>query len=154
MYYPNMLVMGDCNLEFKRDDISRTAIDQILKDINRKELEEPGNALLNFPFLDVHPNQTELFKTAARQKETYDQIALVARDGRLPDHTHNEHAGTTGNPDDYDYGVFNFVNVFSKALHGKVYKGLTNAQKVGIIARCEYDVSDHMPIWIRLPKPF
>ena len=88
--------------------------DVVITDIFMPEMEglETSRvaAELNFPLLDVHPKQEEVFRTAARLKDTYDQIALLIRDSRLPDYGQNKIAGQE--PDAYDYGVFNFVELF------------------------------------------
>lgn len=49
--------------------------------------------------------------------------------------------------------MFDFLNLFAEALHGKPYKQLTKLRRKKLVAKFEHDVSDHMPIWIRLPKP-
>ncbi|MCK5218456.1 hypothetical protein KAR10_02965, partial [bacterium] len=148
MYYPNLLVMGDCNLEFKRPAIERPKIEAFLKSLNKSELDRQTSAELNFPFLDVHPGQSEVYRTAARQKDTYDQIGILFRDKRLPDYTRNKVAGAT--PNGYDYGVFNFVEMFAAVLHGKGFKELDKAKQRDLLAKFEHDLTDHMPIWIRL----
>ncbi len=75
----------------------------------------------------------------------------MIHDPRLPDPTQNAHAGS--DPDGFNYDVFNFVELFSSALHGKPYGGLTKPERKVLIKKFEHDLSDHMPIWIRLPKP-
>jgi hypothetical protein len=149
MYYPNMLVMGDCNLDFRDPDKERPEIDAFLKSLNRKELNRQGNAEMNFPFLDVHPDEKEVYRTAARQKDTYDQIAIIFRDRRLPDYKQNQAARAT--PNGYDYGVFNFVELFSHALHGSSFGQLKKSEQKQLIAKFEHDLTDHMPIWVRCP---
>ena len=53
-----------------------------------------------------------------------------------------------------DYGVFDFTDLFSIALNkGKALKELTKAESRAFIKRFEHSVSDHMPIWLRLPLP-
>ena len=49
--------------------------------------------------------------------------------------------------------VFNFSDLFAMALHKKQFSELTKVQRRGLIVKYEHDVSDHMPIWIRLPRP-
>jgi hypothetical protein len=93
----------------------------------------------------------EVFRTNARLSETFDQIAIVYRDERLPSPEENATAGAT--PDGYDYGVFNFVDLFAQALHGKDSGELTQAERKGLFAKFEHDLSDHMPVWIRLAVP-
>jgi len=85
--------MRDCNLEFRDPDKERPEIDAFLKSLNRKELDRQGNAELNSPFLDVHPKEKEAHRTAARQRDTYDHIAIIFRDRRLPDYKQNQAQG-------------------------------------------------------------
>ncbi len=54
----------------------------------------------------------------------------------------------------FDYRLFDFVGLFAEAIHGHPYKDLAASQKKTLIGKFENDVSDHMPIWIRLPKPY
>lgn len=150
MYHPNVIMLGDCNLDFKNPETARDKIDTYIKSRNSLDLKWK-RARINFPFLDVHPRRTEVFRTNARLSETYDQIGLVVHDKRLPGHKANATAGTT--PDGFDYGVFNFVDLFSQALRGKPFNELTKARKKTLIGKFEHDFTDHMPIWIRLPKP-
>ena len=55
--------------------------------------------------------------------------------------------------DQFGGGVFNFVELFSRALHNKDYWGLTKKQRKALIGKFEHNFTDHIPIWIRLPKP-
>ena len=52
-----------------------------------------------------------------------------------------------------DYGVFDFANLFSEVLNKKPLHALTSDAKKKFIARFEHKVSDHMPLWLRLPLP-
>ena len=149
MYYPNLLLMGDCNLDFQKPDEERPQISAFLKSLNATHLSHHKHAKINFPFLDVHPDENQVYRTAARLEDTYDQIAIILRDKGLPDSDQNAAAGSTANG--YNYGVFNFVELFSNALHGKNVNGLTEHQRKTLYSKFEYDVSDHMPVWIRLP---
>ena len=83
--------------------------------------------------------------------ETYDQIAFFSHDDRLPDPSENAAAGLT--KDGFDYGVFNFVELFSKAVNGKSIGSLSKADQSSFIDRFQHKVSDHMPLWLRLPLP-
>ncbi len=56
--------------------------------------------------------------------------------------------GTGAGP---DYGVFNFVDLFSVALKGKPFADLGPTARTNLVARFEHKVSDHMPLWVRLP---
>lgn len=151
MYHPNMLLLADCNLDFRNPDRERPVIDGYIKSLNKSKLRARTAAKLNFPFLDIHPDQTEVFRTNARLGETYDQIGLVLTDKRLPDHRQNERAGSER--DGYDYGVFNFTEMFAEALHGVRFRELGKRDQRALVRKYEYDVSDHLPIWLRLTKP-
>lgn len=152
LYYENILMMGDCNLEFKDAGIKRTEIDAQMKLLNETKLKSKRAAKVNFPLLDPHPNpKRNPLRTNARQDQTYDQIAIFAHDNRLPTYKANKQAGTM--PDGYDYGVFKFMDLFAKALHGRKFRALTKHQRDTITEKVEHDVSDHMPAWIRLPIP-
>lgn len=151
MFYPNIVLLGDCNLEFEEFAPERQEIDAHLKKLNSEALKSKKAAKVNFPLLTPHPTRGEL-RTAARLKDTYDQIGIFAHDPDWPLSEANDTAGQNG-PDGYDYGVFKFTELFAQALHGKSFANLTKSQRDGIIDRCEYDVSDHMPAWFRLPAP-
>lgn len=151
MYYPNMIMMGDCNLNFRKPKVERPKIDNFIKSLNKEQLGSGSRMKINFPLLDIHPGETEIYRTNARQKETFDQIAIISRDKRLPDHKQNKKAGNT--PGEYNYGVFNFVELFSQALHGVPYKKLPKKDQTALINKFEHDLTDHLPVWIRLPMP-
>ena len=151
MYYKNILFMGDCNLDFDDPETDRPEIDAFLKSLNEEELNGNGSATMNFPFLDVHPGEEEPYRTNARLAETYDQIAIIFRDDRLPSWEENVSAGEKA--DGYDYGVFNFVEMFAQALYGKSYQSLSKSDKKKLVRKFEHDLTDHLPIWIRLPLP-
>jgi len=151
MYHPNILFMGDCNLEFKNPEVERPKIDSFIKSLNKKELRSRNAAKINFPFLDPHPIHG-LFKTNARLTETFDQMCIIANDKRLPGYKKNSTVKDTG--DDYNYGMFNFVNLFSNALYGIDFLDIQKkSDRKKFISKFEHDVSDHMPIWIRIPIP-
>ena len=158
MYHKNMILLGDLNLDFARVDERRAAIEAQLKTLNKGALAGAGRAKVNLPFFDIHPSrahiadpQRAIWRSTARQSETYDQIAIFIHDKRLPSHRQNATAGST--PDGFDYRVFDFGDLFAEALHGKPLADLAKAQRTALFRRFEHDVSDHLPIWIRLPKP-
>jgi hypothetical protein len=66
-YYPNFVLMGDLNLDFDNPQTDRARIEKHIKTFNDSL---PG-ANVNFPFLDIHPRQSEVFRTNARQSETF-----------------------------------------------------------------------------------
>ena len=147
-YYRNFLLMGDLNLNFDNPEKDRPELEAQLKMFNAHS----GDAVnVNFPFLDTHPTRTEPFRTNARMTETFDQIGLFSHDERLPTFDQNATMGT--NPRGPDYGVFEFVRLFSDALLGKSVDSLTRSEKSDFFARFEHKVSDHMPLWMRLPLP-
>lgn len=151
MYYPNIVLLGDCNLEFETFSWTRDEINARLKKLNSEALKSKKAAKVNFPLLTPHPVHGEL-RTSARLKQTYDQIGIFAHDNNWPLSDANRAAGQNG-PDSYDYGVFKFTDLFSQVLHGKRFAELTKSKSDQIIKQCEYDVSDHMPAWFRLPVP-
>lgn len=57
------------------------------------------------------------------------------------------------NPDDFDFGVFDFADLFSRTLRRKSYRGFRTAEKRELGASFEHSVSDHLPIWVRIPRP-
>lgn len=153
LYHRNILLFGDLNLDFDEADEDRRRIEADIRAINREVLHKAESSKLNMPFLDVHHGEEEPYRSTARMTQTYDQIALLINDPRLPHSQRNKVAGTEG-ADGYDYGVFQFTNLFTNALHdGKDFAQLTKPRKQKLVARFEHDVSDHLPIWIRLPIP-
>ncbi len=150
LYHPNLLLLGDCNLDFDKVPIMREDINTFLKGLNSSILKSKKAANANFPLLTPHPVHGNLV-TALRQKQTYDQIGLFSNDLRLPTPDDNKTAGDHSGK--YDYGVFNIANLIAHALHGKNIDDLTAKQRKTIYKKAEYDISDHMPIWMQLKKP-
>ncbi len=151
LYHPNLLLLGDCNLDFDEEVTTmRDDVDAFIKDLNKRFLKSKKAATANFPMLTPHPINGVL-RTALRQKQTYDQIGLFANDSRLPVPDNNANAGDSA--DGYNYGVFNLANLIAQALHGKNIDQVTKTQQKAIYKKAEFDISDHMPTWIRLPKP-
>ena len=146
-YYPNFMLLGDLNLDYDNPARDRGRIEERIKSLNG----ELDGANVNFPFLDAHPEREEVFRTNARMSETFDQIGLFNRDSRLPSYTENATMGA--NPLGPDYGVFEFGDLFSEALLGRPYLELSTAERSSFTARFEHKVSDHMPLWVRLPLP-
>jgi len=133
--------LGDLNLDFDNPETDRERIEKHLKSFNNKTGEKVN---VNFPFLDPHPVHGQ-YRTNARLNQTFDQIGLFFRENGLPTHLDNELMGK--NEKGPDYGVFNFVELFHDALEVKP------EEKKGFYARFEHKVSDHMPLWLRLPLP-
>ena len=134
----SFVLMADLNLDFKSNVAKRRqAFEEYITTLNA---EKRLKARVNFPFLDG------AFFTNARRTETFDHIAWITGDTRLPRGRHNDLAGTLG-PDEYDYGMFDFVQAFSDAGPGRKDDGSPD------YARFTHDFTDHMPIWVRLPIP-
>lgn len=148
-YYPNFMLLGDLNLDFDSPQHDRTRIEEYMKTFN----DASGEAVnVNFPFLDIHPKQTVHFRTSARMSETFDQIGLFFRKSGLP--TYLDSATMGQKERGPDYGVFDFVRLFDDALNTrKKLADMTNYEKAAFYSRFEHKVSDHMPIWLRLPLP-
>ena len=147
-YFPNFVLLGDLNLDFDNPERDRDRIEKHIKTFNQEMGDEVS---VNFPFLDVHPKQQEVFRTNARMSETFDQIGLFTRDRRLPTYKDNPSMGS--NSTGPDYGVFNFVELFSEALYGKPFKTLSQEEQKEFFPTFEHEVSDHLPLWLRLPLP-
>lgn len=150
LYHPNLLLLGDCNLDFDTVPAMRQEIDDFLKGLNKSVLKSKKAAKVNFPLLSSHPDHG-ILRTALRQEQTYDQIGIFSNDPRLPKSADNEQAGATVGG--YDYGVFNLANMIANALHGNDIDQITSAQRKAIFKNAEHDITDHMPAWIRLSLP-
>ena len=147
-YYPNFILLGDLNLDFDNPRTDRKRIEKHMKTFNANT-EEAVN--VNFPFLDPYPGRKKVFRTNARLNETFDQIGLFCRDRRMPSYLDNATMGQ--NPRGPDYGVFDSANLFSEALNNQPFDRLSPDAKGEFLARFEHKVSDHMPLWLRLPLP-
>ena len=147
-YHPNFILLGDLNLDFNNPTTDRARLEDRLKSFDNS-LGERVNVY--FPFLDPHPPRQVPFKTNARMTETYDQIGLFSRDDRLPTFLDNPCMGK--HPRGPDYGVFEFVDLFSQVLRGKLWGSLTSTEQKSFVRRFQFEVSDHMPLWVRLRLP-
>lgn len=150
LYHKNVILFGDLNLDFEETDSRRDDIEETIKLFNKKYLRSRRAANVNFPFLDSHPGRGSVFRTNARKNQTYDQIALFAHDRQFPDHRRNAAAGQS--PGGFDYGLFDFVELFSRAIYSRGLAELIESRRKTLFRKFEHDVSDHMPIWIRLPR--
>ena len=78
-YYPNFVLLGDLNLDFNKPVRDRATVETSMKSYDKDGSEETDprkHINVNFPFLDPHPGQSEVFRTNARLTETFDQIGL------------------------------------------------------------------------------
>lgn len=156
LYHENMILFGDMNLEFEERFSSQDEADDAIKAMNQ----DIGDGYaVNFPFLDIPRkrgpaptgNDKGRYTSTARMTQTYDQIGLFGRNEAFPLHDENDSAGLNGS-DEYDYGVFAFADLFARALHdAPSFLGMPG--RADMVRRFEHDVSDHHPIWIRLPIP-
>jgi hypothetical protein len=152
----NIVLLGDLNLDYDKPENDRA---RIVEEIEKRNREGGTDVHVYFPFLSPHPiceNQQlmgsdgETLRTNARLSETFDQIAIFSRDSRLKN-LRNEDAGAAERGP--DFGVFDFVNLFSEALHDKPFAELSKSEKKVFVGRFEHSVSDHMPLWFRIPLP-
>jgi exonuclease III len=150
LYAANYILVGDLNLDFDETDVMREEIDARIRALNATRLSSLADARCNFPLLNPHPKHGQLW-TNARRKQTYDQIGFFSVAHDLPSPQDNRTAGS-GGISGYDYGVFSFTDLFATALHGVRYDELSAARQDEIIAACEYDVSDHLPVSVRIPR--
>lgn len=158
----NVVLFGDLNLVFEDPEKSRKRIARGIR-LAAKRVGLPKLKLV-LPFMFPHPNPKQyveppgtVFRTNIRLTQTFDQLGAFYNDDRLDlvatdgnGHVHPEAWGSPGGP---DYGVFNFTELFSRALTKKSYHQLTRAEANELVKGYDFRVSDHMPIWIRLPLP-
>lgn len=143
LYHPNFILMGDLNMDFDDPVKDKEKLIEEIKSLNTVTRE---GVTVNFPFIDKHPDCADVFRTNVRESETYDQIGIFFRDKRLPSFEINE-TEMGKNPTGPDYGVFNYTDLFADAL------GIADADRNTLIGKFEHSVSDHHPIWLRLPLP-
>ena len=152
---PNYMLLGDLNLAFDKDDDERRG--QIMDKLHGLDelRKRKGIETVNFPFIEPRENpitgKVETIRTNARMSETFDQVGIIAADKRLPGFADNKDAGKT--KDGYDYQCFNFSDLFAEAIHGEgtLIADMPKSQQGKFVDHFQHDVSDHMPIWIRLP---
>lgn len=151
---PNFILMGDLNLNFDNPEKDGARLDKQIRSANAEVFDDAEARRIYFPFIDKHPEAAAVFTTNARANQTFDQIAffLGAEEKRLPNHTWHDDIVEKG-PDDFDYGVFDFAELFSQVLIGEPYADLTKPQRTNLGKKFEHSVSDHLPIWVRLPRP-
>ncbi len=159
----NVVIMGDLNFDY---DNPEKDLQEVLSEfaVIERESRRRKKLYVSFPFIFPHPNPPpmhtagEVYRTNIRLNQTYDQIGVFSQDKRVgaflettsTGHGPRTHWGADGMP---DYGVFNFSNLFSVALLGKPLDELGKAQRTAFCKRFEHKVSDHLPIWYRIPLP-
>lgn len=156
-YHPNFMLLGDLNLDFNNPAKDRATVEKSMKNYNKEgnlETDPKKRVNINFPFLDIHQGETDVYRTNARGSETFDQIGLFFRDSNTEWPTYNKNDTMGGSEIGPDYGVFNFVELFHEALGvATPLNNMSTAEKKAFFGRFEHKVSDHMPIWFRLPLP-
>lgn len=151
---PNFILMGDLNFHFDKPTKDRKRVDAQIRAGNATVFGDPEARRIYFPFIDAHPKFKKVLRTNARANQTFDQIAFFngAEETRLPNDLWHKRVGKDG-PDGFDYGVFNFAELFAQTLLGKSYLRLTKDEKKALGKKFEHSVSDHLPIWVRIPRP-
>ena len=156
----NYILLGDLNLAFdKAEDKRRDEIVGRIKSMNETLNRKQAATVVNFPFItermDPRTGEPAIIRTNVRQSETFDQIAIFAKDGRLPGFEANGGVADDTGADAFDYQHFNFADLFAEAILGAdtELSDMAKQPKAAFIDRFQHDVSDHMPIWIRLPLP-
>ena len=159
----NVVLFGDLNLVFSDPKKDRQRIAKGLAAAARSS--GLKKVRMTFPFLFPHPAPKQhvhpagtVFRTNVKLNQTFDQLGAFYNDPRLDlvatdivkGHANPGAWGVPGGP---DYGVFNFTELFSRALKKKHYEELTKAEARELVKRYDFRVSDHMPIWTRLPLP-
>ncbi|MEP0898864.1 MULTISPECIES: hypothetical protein [Leptolyngbya] len=146
--FSSYILLGDLNLDFDNPAQDRLRIEAHIKTFNQAM---GKTANVNFPFIDIHPQHQQPFRTNARSSETFDQIALFSREPRFPTYKENALMGSQARGP--DYGVFNFVELFRDALGMPEIEQLSASERRSFFAKFEHEVSDHLPLWLRLPLP-
>lgn len=143
-YHPYFILLGDLNMDYDKPRKDKKRLMEQIKVLNQNT----GNITVNFPFLNKHSGRRGVFRTNARQSQTYDHIGLFF-EGKcwLPSFNINK-TEMGKNPVGPDFGVFNFTDLFATALN------IDETDRKEFIKRFEHKVSDHMPLWLRLPMPY
>ena len=154
MVAPNFVLMGDLNLDLDKPVKDRAEINSYIRGLNDKVFGDKKAERVYFPFIDKHPETDKLIRTNACQNQTFDQIAFLrgAKEQQLP----NKRWSKLVDWDDldaFDFNVFNFADLFAKTIKGKAYLGLSKDERTELGKNFEHSVSDHMPIWVRIPRP-
>ena len=158
----NVVLFGDLNLVFDDPEKDRRRVARNVKAAARRVGLRRIKVVL--PFMFPHPNPRQVhhpegtvFRTNVKLNQTFDQLGAFYNDDRLAGvatrdggHVEPQIWGSPGGP---DYGVFNFTELFSRALTDKSYHELAKTEARELVRRYDFRVSDHLPIWIRLPLP-
>lgn len=172
----NVVLFGDLNFDLDKPEEDLVRIVKKFRRLGGLVQRQPIHA--SFPFLFRHPRPKQTsppvsaavaadparlkkhgFRTNVGLTQTFDQIGVLSRDKRLggrmatsPEgHSPVEVWGRA--PEGPDYGVVNLTELFSHVLNGKSFYELKSKEKTAFKRRYHFSVSDHMPIWLRVPLP-
>jgi hypothetical protein len=159
----NLVLFGDLNLDY---DKPIKDLERIATTIAAENQKARRRVQMSFPFLFPHPQTRQLppprgdvFRTNAALNQTFDQIGILTTDEDLKRRLATDSAGHANpaawgaQPEGPDYGVFNFSELFARALKDKPFAELAGKEKSEFVRRYDFRVSDHMPIWYRFPLP-
>ncbi len=151
-YYSSFALFGDLNLDIETD-ADRERVDDLIKNRCKEVAQNNPGSDIYFPFITPHPESPDegTFRSNARLNQTYDQISFFSTDPRLPQSENRHTLGEFASLE--DYGVFNFTNLFSKAIYNKSYNELSKSNTKKLVRKFEHTVSDHLPLWVRLHLP-
>jgi len=154
MTVDNFILLGDLNLNFDKPTKDRERIEKRIRLLNSEAFGDADERRIYFPLIDGEAKSGKAIRTNARQNQTFDQIAffLGSSEKRLPNDKWRALAAAD-EPDGFSYGVFNFADLFARALNGEAYTRLDKNEKKALGKKFEHSVSDHMPIWVRIPRP-
>lgn len=153
MVSSNFILLGDLNLNFDNPKTDRPKIEKFIRNQNAEVFGDANTRRIYFPFIDKRTPTGKVIRSNARETETFDQIAFLhgKDEKRLPNDRWRSTLGS--GPDSFDYNVFRFTDLFAKALKNVAFATLSNGDRKDFIAQFEHSVSDHMPIWVRIPRP-
>ena len=151
---PSFILLGDLNLNLQDSEKEREKIEGFIAELKRNILGNAKSRRIYFPFIGKHPISKKVIRTNARSNQTFDQIGFFTgqKEKHLPQLGWANKI-TNANPDAFDYGVFNFAELFSRTIERQPYLNLSKTRRSALGKKFENSVSDHMPIWVRIPRP-
>ncbi len=154
MVAPNYILLGDLNMDLDNPKNDRQKTESYIGDLKQQAFNDRHSKRIYFPFIGDHPRTNEIVRTNARHSQTFDQIGffLGRKEKRLPMLGSADNMGKDG-PDGFDYDVFDFAELFAQAIESKPYQPLPKKKKDEFSLKFIDSVSDHMPIWVRIPRP-
>ncbi len=168
----SVVLLGDLNFSFDRPKRDLKRIADVFDELGGFAKTRGKRVHVSFPFIFPHPRPTQeppsdpdgILRSNIRLTQTYDQIGVFSTDQRIGGRMstsvqgHSQEEVWAVDEAGPDYGVFDFSNLFCRALkRGKNLDELATAEgkaaRSTFLRRFEHKVSDHMPIWIRVPLP-